>query len=113
MTQERQEMRSCKINPILGVLGGIGGLASSEFVKTIYEYHVQEVEQESPNIILYSDSTFPDRTAAFLSKSDDDLLALLIERLKLLQGLNAGKIVLCCVTLHYLLPRVAAELKKD
>jgi aspartate racemase len=106
-------MNDGKVKPILGVLGGMGGLASSEFVKTIYEYNAPEIEQESPTVILYSDPTFPDRTAAFLSKSDDELLGLLVEKLELLLGLNSSKIVLCCVTLHYLLPRIDYGLKKD
>lgn len=48
----------------LGVLGGMGPLASAEFLKTIYECSVAGGEQRSPSVIMYSDPTFPDRTEA-------------------------------------------------
>ena len=54
------------INPrsnVLGVVGGMGPLASAEFVKTIYEYGLNRREQESPSVVLVSDPTFPDRTS--------------------------------------------------
>ena len=51
---------------VLGVLGGMGGLASAEFVKTVYEISGEGVEQEQagPVVLMYSDPAFPDRTAA-------------------------------------------------
>ena len=47
---------------ILGVVGGMGPLASAEFVKTIYEHSLGEREQASPTVLMHSDPTFPDRT---------------------------------------------------
>ena len=49
---------------LLGILGGMGPLASAEFLKTIYEYGTRDLEQRSPACILYSDPTFPDRTSS-------------------------------------------------
>jgi aspartate racemase len=42
--------------PVLGVLGGMGGLASAEFVKTVYELsgEVSEQEQVGPVVVMYS-----------------------------------------------------------
>ena len=41
---------------MLGIVGGMGPLASAEFVKTIYEYnHWTGKEQEAPKILLYSE----------------------------------------------------------
>ena len=47
---------------ILGILGGMGPLASAEFVRSVYELNVQTKEQASPVCVLYSDPTIPDRT---------------------------------------------------
>ena len=97
---------------ILGVVGGLGPLASAEFLKTIYEYNLDQREQNSPIVMVYSDPTFPARTEAFANGHQDDLLVRLIEALDRLCDLNVSKIVICCVTIHYLLPRVPFELRE-
>jgi aspartate racemase len=96
---------------ILGIVGGIGPLASAEFVKTIYEQSVGEREQASPIIFMHSDPTFPDRTQSLLAGESEPLLSKLIKALNQLQELGASRIVICCVTIHFLLPRLPAELR--
>ena len=96
---------------IFGVVGGMGPLASAEFLKTIYEYGVQEREQQAPFVILYSDPGFPDRTEAFLSGVEEPLLERLILALSRLIDMGVSKTVICCVTIHYLLPKLPDELK--
>ena len=90
----------------------MGPLASLEFVKTIYELGLHEREQNSPTVILYSDPSFPDRTTAFLTGDDDVLLAQLKRVLRELCEMNAIRIVLCCVTIHYLLPRLSPAVRE-
>ena len=99
--------------PVLGVLGGLGPLASAEFVKTIYESSLAGREQEAPIVMLLSDPTHPDRTTEFLRQSYDHLLGRLIESLSRLRELQASKVVICCITYHYLLPRVPRELRES
>jgi aspartate racemase len=98
---------------VLGVLGGMGPLASAEFLKTIYEHSLGEREQDSPVVMLYSDPTFPDRTEALASKTTDALLARLVEALEKLRGFGVSKIVICCVTIHHLLPQLPEDLRKQ
>ena len=43
----------------LGILGGMGPLASAEFLKTLYECFPYEREQDAPVCLLVSDPTFP------------------------------------------------------
>lgn len=95
----------------LGVLGGMGCLASAEFVKTVYELNVCEREQDSPPIILISDPSFPDRTQTFQNGDISALVSLLERRLMQLYALGAERVVLGCVTLHYALPFLSAELR--
>lgn len=95
---------------ILGVVGGMGPVASAEFLKTIYGYSQGEREQDFPVVFVYSDPTFPDRTDAFLKGEDDVVLKQLVKALRALRQMNASKIVLCCMTIHYLLPRLPPDL---
>lgn len=90
----------------------MGGLASAEFLKTIYEYAPPAREQQSPIVMVYSDPTFPDRTEAFLRGDDDELCARLIQTLHRLSEMGASKFVICCMTMHYLLPRLPDELRQ-
>lgn len=107
------EMRDGVTGNILGVLGGMGPLASAEFVKTVYECsgRAREREQEAPALVVYSDPTMPDRTTALRAGGDEVLLERLTGALQLLSQLGASRIVICCMTIHYLLPRLSPELR--
>ena len=100
--------------PVLGVLGGLGGLASAEFVKTVYELsgEVSEQEQAGPVVVMYSDPAFPDRTAAFLRGETQPILTRLIDALELLDRMGASHFVICCMTIHYLLPQLPGALRE-
>ena len=97
---------------VLGVVGGLGPMASAEFLRTIYEYSLGDFEQESPTVIVYSDPTFPDRTEAFLSGNSEPVLAQLIDVIQRLLEAGATEVVFCCMTIHYLLPRLPARLRE-
>lgn len=105
-------MKQISRGDVLGVVGGMGPLASAEFLKTIYEVGIGSREQESPVVILYSDPTFPDRTDAFLEGRADVLLAQLSAMLDALGRIGASKVVMCCMTIHYLLPRLDEQRRR-
>ena len=100
--------------PVLGVLGGMGGLASAEFVKTIYELSGEGSprEQDEPVVVMYSDPAFPDRTEAFLRGETQPILTKLIEALELLDRMGASQFVICCITIHYLLRQLPGALRE-
>jgi len=95
---------------ILGIVGGLGPQASAEFLKTIYEYNIGDHEQDAPIVLLRSDPTFPDRTDSFLAGESEPLLARLTGSLQSLSDDGATRIVICCMTIHHLLPSVPAHL---
>jgi aspartate racemase len=97
---------------VLGVLGGMGPLASAEFLKTIYESSIRGREQLSPKVILYSDPSVPDRTESFLEGQYDSVLEPIEEALNNLVELGASKIVICCVTSHMLMRRLPSHLRE-
>jgi len=96
---------------VLGILGGMGPLSSAEFLKTVYECTLGEREQDAPAVVMLSDPGFPDRTTAFLSGADDTVLGPLVDALERLVAAGATRIVMCCMTVHHLLPRVPEPLR--
>src|ERR1051325_3703661 len=90
--------------PVLGIIGGLGPLASSEVLKTIYEHTLNQQEQCAPCVMMYSDPSFPDRTEALLNGKSDVMLARLVQALEYLDDSGVSKTVICCVTMHHLLP---------
>ena len=96
---------------VFGVVGGLGPLASAEFLKTVYEYGIGECEQDAPIVLMYSDPTFPDRTDSFLAGESELLLARLTAALQRLSDAGASRFVIYCMTIHYLLPRLPPHLR--
>lgn len=96
----------------VGVLGGMGPLASAEFLRTIYAQGGAEREQELPVVMLHSDPTFPDRSESFLAGRPDALLERLVAALEELEALRVDRVVVCCVTMHHLIPRLPARLAR-
>lgn len=104
-------MEHAQTKEIIGVVGGLGPLASAEFLKTIYEYQIGDMEQTAPVVIVYSDPTFPDRTDTFLNGDHEFLLQKLIQSLTHLSDLGASKIIICCMTMHYIVPKLPDPLR--
>ncbi len=95
----------------LGILGGMGPLASAEFLQTLYRLNLAEPEQDSPRCLLDSDPSFPDRTEAILTDTWRPLLEQLVRRLRDLERAGADVFVVTCVTAHALLPRLPHDLR--
>lgn len=96
---------------ILGILGGMGPLASAELVHTIYRLNMVEPEQRAPALILHSDPSIPDRTTAILASDTRELAARLTAGLEHLVACGAQTILIACITAHHLLPEVPAPLR--
>jgi aspartate racemase len=91
---------------VLGILGGMGPLASAEFVRNLYELNVTSKEQLMPRIILDSDPSFPDRTEAITTGRHREMADFLQNRLGGLAAGGAHRIVIACVTAHHFLDLV-------
>jgi aspartate racemase len=102
----------CAAGPLWGILGGMGPLASADFVKTVYESCLGECEQQHPRLILLSDPTVPDRSEALAQKRGAILGERLAHSLANLLAQGATDTVICCVTLHAVLPSVPSEYKR-
>lgn len=96
----------------LGILGGMGPLASAQFLSTVYRLNLAATEQEAPSCVLLSDPSFPDRTEAILAGTTDELTSRLEAALQALLHQGADRIVIACITIHHLLPRVSEPLRR-
>jgi aspartate racemase len=85
----------------LGILGGMGPLASAEFVKTLYEFNLVEKEQSAPPCILYSDPSIPDRTEAILRGETNSVIQRIQTGLENLSNQGATHFVIACISSHY------------
>jgi aspartate racemase len=97
-------------HPRLGVLGGMGPLASAEFIHTVYRLNMVEPEQGAPVCLLLSDPSIPDRTSAILAGDTAELARRMTAALADLERMGAERIVIACVTAHAVLPEVPAPL---
>ena len=95
----------------LGILGGMGPLASLEFLRTIYKCNRDgSAEQDYPNVVLHSLSSVPDRTDSLLNDGEKALEDALVRNLRVLDSSGVSKIVICCFTSHTLIRRLPKEI---
>lgn len=96
---------------LLGIVGGMGPLASAELVATIYRLNMLEPEQQAPSLVLHSDPSIPDRTTAILAGDTRELSARLTGALETLVASGTERIVIACITAHQVLPEVPEHLR--
>lgn len=109
ISNEHQHMDD---HEVWGIVGGMGPLASAEFVTSIYRETASSKEQESPCVILISDPTVPDRTEYLLDGKHDILLQKLASSVETLSAMGATRIVVCCLTIHPLIGRLSPGLRQ-
>lgn len=84
----------------LGIIGGLGPKASSYFLKRLYQKLSSRSDNECPDIILLSMSSFPDRTQAILRKDPALTLKALNYNIEYLQRFPVSEIFIPCFTMH-------------
>ncbi|MBE9603685.1 aspartate/glutamate racemase family protein [Acetobacteraceae bacterium H6797] len=93
--------------PFLGVLGGMGPLASAQFMLRLTLLTPASTDQEHLPAVLWSDPRIPDRTAARLGTGPDPL-PWLMRGIKGLEAAGAGAIAIPCNTAHGWYEQMAA-----
>ncbi|MES2605291.1 MAG: amino acid racemase, partial [Pseudomonadota bacterium] len=83
----------------LGVLGGMGPLATADFLKKLVENTPASVDQEHIPVMLYSDCTTPDRTAHIVGDGPSPLPQLLAG-IRFLNDSGAAAICIPCNSAH-------------
>lgn len=85
---------------VIGILGGMGPLATAELFRRIVEKTPAKRDQDHPRIIIYNNPKIPDRTAFILGKGEDPRPELIASARKL-EGCGADLVIIPCNTAHF------------
>lgn len=83
----------------VGIIGGMGPLASSWLLHRVLELSGATDDQEYPEIVLHSNSAVPDRTRA-LVYGGQTCVPELLRSLSVLQAADVQVASICCMTAH-------------
>ena len=86
---------------LLGVIGGLGPMATVYFLQLITELTGAVIDQEHLEILVHSKPQIPDRTKYILGKSEESPLPGMIEIGRGLAAQGAELIAIPCITAHY------------
>lgn len=83
------------------ILGGMGTLATTNFLNDLNKTYKPDSDQEYLNYILLNHATIPDRTSYILGKSKDNPYLYLKEDIESVDRLNPDFYVITCNTAHF------------
>ena len=96
----------------IGVIGGLGPMATVYYLEWIVRQTVAESDQEHPRIYLESIPDIPDRTDYILGKSNDNPYPMILQAAQRLIQSGADFITIPCVTAFYFVEQLQKELSK-
>lgn len=85
----------------VGVLGGMGPMATNYFMKLVIELTKATCDQDHIDMIILNHATISDRTNFIIGKSLDNPSLALISDAKTLESLGVSFIVIPCNTAHF------------
>lgn len=85
----------------LGIIGGLGPMATAYFLRLIVEMTDAAADQEHIEILLHSKPQIPDRTKFILGKSSENPMPYFLEIGKNLAAQGAQVIAIPCITAHF------------
>ena len=98
---------------MLGIIGGMGPMASAVFYDMISSKTDASCDQENLDLILLSHAGMPDRTRAILSKDEAQIEVVrskLLADAMFLQNAGCTAIAVTCNTAHYFVNMIEGEL---
>lgn len=84
----------------LGIIGGLGPMASAQFMQLLTAKTQAETDQDHIEAILYSRPQTPDRTAFLLGKTEESPLPAMLDSARMLESLGCGVLVIPCMTAY-------------
>ncbi|MBQ6569321.1 MAG: amino acid racemase [Clostridia bacterium] len=85
----------------LGVIGGLGPMATAYFMQLLISMTDARCDQEHLEMIIYNIPSVPDRTEYILGKSDKNPVPKILEIGQSLTEQGAGVLAMPCMTAHY------------
>ncbi len=95
---------------ILGVIGGLGPMATACFMELVTDLTDAGSDQDHIETVIISRPKTPDRTAFITGKSSEDPYPYLLDSGKMLKDAGAGIIAVPCITARYFKDRLEEEL---
>ena len=92
----------------LGILGGMGPLATQLLYRMIIENTVASKDQEHIDMVILSHATMPDRTKAILTGEKEEFVRAAAKDAKDLEMLGVSNIAIPCNTSHYFMDDIQA-----
>lgn len=87
--------------PILGIIGGVGPLATAYFMEAIIKKTPATTDQDHIPMIVFNDPQIPDRTAYILDHTKPDPQPEMVKVAQWLEEAGADYIAIACNTAHY------------
>lgn len=91
----------------LGILGGMGPMATQLLYKMIIDNTEASKDQEHLDMIILNHASMPDRTEAINSGRTDEIFELLSKDIKMLADNGCNVIAIPCNTSHFLYKRLS------
>lgn len=95
--------------PVLGVLGGVGPLATAYFMELVIKKTPASCDQDNIPMIVFNDPQIPDRTAYILDDAKTDPLPEMKRVVLWLEEAGADYIAIPCNTAHYFYEQIASS----
>jgi aspartate racemase len=92
--------------PPVGVIGGVGPLATAYFLQLVVSLTDAERDQDHLDMVVLNHATIPDRTAFVLGRSDADPGPVLARDARRLEAFGVSFLVMPCNTAHYFTQQV-------
>ena len=98
-----------KHSPVLGILGGLGPMATVYFYELLTRHTDAACDQDHIDIIINSHASTPDRSAFITGKSEDDPLAVMVRDIRRMKTYGADLVAIPCNTAHYFYDKLKAS----
>ena len=85
----------------LGIIGGLGPMATAYFLRLIVEMTDAKTDQEHIEVLLHSKPQIPDRTRYILGLSEENPMPELLAVGKSLTAQGVEVIAIPCITAHF------------
>lgn len=100
-----------KANYKIGILGGMGPLASSLLYEKITKLKKANKDQDHIDLVILSHATMPDRTKAILNNEVDELIKIFLEDIKKFECLGVKTLAIPCNSSHVLIEELSKHTK--
>lgn len=94
--------------PLVGVIGGVGPLATAYFFGKVVRLTVAERDQDHLDMIVFDHASIPDRTAYIVGTSPEDPGPVMADDARRLAAFGAEFLVVPCNTAHNFTDQVVA-----